>query len=190
MNILEHYYEKIIKYDLINKFSYTNLRELPKLKKIVVNFGCKSFDIKHLASALLALELITTKRGSLTKSKRANILLKIRKGHPVGCALILKKSDMYQFFFKLLSEVFPNSKDFKGIHSNYKKSDKTSFSFTLKELIAFEELGSHFYLFNKLPSLNITLITNTKTQKELFYLLNSFKLPLISKSNCNSIGRV
>lgn len=176
MNILEYYYEKIIKYDLLNKFSYTQSKDLPKLTKIILNFGCKSFDIRKLASSLLALELITQKTGFLTTSRRANILLKIRKGHPVGCAVILEKTKMYQFFFKLLTEVFPILKDFKGVYLS-KELEKTSFSFTLKELIAFDELEKHFYLFNQLPPLNITLITNTKTKRELLYLLQSFKVP-------------
>ena len=78
MNILENYYKKVIKYDLINKFVYTHLSEIPQLKKIVLNFGCENFELKNIASALLSLELITSKRGSLTRAKRANILLKIR----------------------------------------------------------------------------------------------------------------
>lgn len=179
MNILENYYKKIIRYDLINKFLYTHLDEIPKLKKIILNFGCKNFEIKTIASALLSLELITTKQGSLTKSKRSNILLKIRKGYPVGCIVVLRKKKMYNFFLKLLSEVFPNLKDFKGI-SLSKKLGKTSFSFTLTDLINFKELEKQFYLFINLPPLNITLITNTKTKKELLYLLTSFKLPIIS----------
>lgn len=80
MNILEYYYKKIIVYDLINKFSYNNLKKVPELKKIILNFGCKNFEIKNIASSLLSLELITAKRGTITKSKQANILLKIRKG--------------------------------------------------------------------------------------------------------------
>lgn len=177
MNILENYYKKVIKYDLINKFHYTNLKDLPELKKIVLNFGCKNFEIKNIASALLSLELITTKRGSLTKARRPNVLLKIRKGYPVGCLVILKKTKMYNFFFKLLTEIFPNLKVFTGI-SVKKKIEKTSFSFTLKDLISFKELEKQFYLFINLPPLNITLITNSQTQEELLYLLNSFKLPL------------
>jgi large subunit ribosomal protein L5 len=178
MNILDNYYKKIIRYDLINKFFYTHLDEIPQLKKIILNFGCKNFEIKHISSALLSLELITTKRGSLTKAKRSNVLLKIRKGYPVGCIVILKKTKMYSFFFKLLVEVFPNLKVFKGI-STHKKAEKTSFSFTLKDLINFKELEKQFYLFINLPPLNITLITNSKTKKELVYLLNSFKLPIL-----------
>nr|YP_009495561.1 ribosomal protein L5 [Nitzschia sp. (in: diatoms)]AWQ64291.1 ribosomal protein L5 [Nitzschia sp. (in: diatoms)] len=176
--MLENYYKKVIQYDLINKFSYTHLDEIPKLKKIILNFGCKNSDIKNLASALFSLELITTNQGSLVKSKRSNILLKIRKGNPVGCVVVLKKEKMYNFCFKLISKVFPSLKDFKGIKIS-KKLGITSFSFTLKDLISFKELEKQFYLFINLPPLNIILVTNSKTREELIYLLHSFKIPLI-----------
>ena len=176
MNLLENYYKQVIKYDLINKFFYSQLKDIPELKKIILNFGCKSFEIKNIASSLLSLELITTKQGTITKSKRANLLLKIRKGYPVGCIVVLTKSKMYQFFFKLLTEVFPNLKDFKGITVSKNLKHK-SFSLTLFDLINFKELEKQFYLFTNLPPLNIILVTNTKTRKELMYLLNSFKMP-------------
>jgi large subunit ribosomal protein L5 len=175
MNILEYYYKKIVRRDLINKFIYTHLEEIPQLKKIILNFGCKNSDVKSVASALLSLELITTKKGSLVKSKRANVLLKIRKGNPVGCVVVLKNNEMYDFLFKLLTEVLPNLKSFSGLNVS-KKLGKTSFSFTLKDLINFKELEKQFYLFINLPPLNITLVTNAKTNKELLYLLQSFKL--------------
>ena len=178
MNLLENYYKKVIRYDLINKFFYHNLNDIPELKKIILNFGCKSFALKTIASSLLALELITTKEGTITKAKRANILLKVRKGYPVGCIVVLKKIKMYNFFLKLLTEVFPNLKDFKGINVS-KKLKGNSFSLTLIDLINFKELEKQFYLFTNLPPLNIILITNTKTRKELFYLLNSFKVPFL-----------
>ena len=112
MNPLENYYKKVIRYDLINKFSYNNLDDIPELKKIILNFGCKSFEIKNIAASLSALELIAAKQGIVTKAKRPNILLKIRKGHPVGCVVVLTKTQMYDFFLKLLTQVFPNLKDF------------------------------------------------------------------------------
>jgi large subunit ribosomal protein L5 len=178
MNILENYYKKVIKYDLINKFFYNTLNDIPELKKIILHFGCKSFEIKNIAAALLSLELITTKLGNITQSKRANILLKIRKGYPVGCIVILTNTIMYQFLFKLLTEVFPNLKEFKGITVS-KRLGQKNFSFTLTDLISFKELEKQFYLFTNLPPLNITLVTNTKTRKELLYLLKSFKLPFV-----------
>jgi large subunit ribosomal protein L5 len=181
MNILEYYYKKVIVYDLINKFSYNNLKKIPKLKKIVLNFGCKNSEIKNLAASLVSLELIaSTGNVKLTKAKRANIFIKIRSGHPVGCKVILRKRKMYDFFFKLLAEIFPVLKEFKGISLN-KKINPMSFSFTLKELISFKELETNFYLFSNLPPLNINIITNTKTEKELIYLISSFKIPLLNK---------
>ena len=176
MNPLENYYKRIVRYDLINKFSYNNLDDIPELKKIVLNFGCKSFDIKSIAASLSALELITAKQGTVTKAKRPNILLKIRKGHPVGCVVVLTKTQMYDFFLKLLTQVFPNLKDFKGIKISKKLKTK-SFSLTLTDLINFKELEKQFYLFTNLPPLNVILITNARNKEELIYLLNSFKVP-------------
>lgn len=169
MNILEYYYKKIIVYDLINKFSYNNLKKIPKLEKIILNFGCKNSEIKNLAASLVSLELITANKNiTVTKSKKANIFLKIRSGHPVGCKIILEEKKMYDFLFKLLTSIFPNLKEFKGLFVN-KKTNPKSFSFTLKELILFKELETSFYLFNNLPSLNINIITNIKTKKNLFF---------------------
>ena len=178
MNILENYYKKVIRHDLINKFFYYNLDNIPELKKIILNFGCKSFAIKNIAASLLALELITAKQGTITKAKRANILLKVRKGNPVGCIVVLRKTQMYHFFWKLLTQVLPNLRDFKGISASKKLNGK-SFSLTLTDLINFNELEKQFYLFTNLPPLNIILVTNTDTRKELIFLLNSFKVPLV-----------
>lgn len=178
MNILKNYYKATIRYDLLNKFFYSNLKDIPKLKKIILNFGCKNSDVKIIASAFLSLELISEQRGSLIRSKRSNMLLKIRKGSPVGCMVVLKKQRLYNFFLKLLVEIFPNLKDFKGVKCS-KRLSPVSFSFTLKELISFQPLEKQFYLFNNLPPLNITIIANTRTKKELVHLLSSFKLPII-----------
>lgn len=173
-NIFKNYYKKIIQRDFINKFSYIYVNQIPQLKKIILNLGCKNSNIKIIASALFSLELIATKPGFIVKSKRSNILLKIRKGTPIGCAVVLEKKQMYEFVFRLLSEVFPSLKSVSGFNSI--SNDKTNFSFTLKDLVNFKELEKQFYLFIKLPPLNITLITNAKSRKELLYLLHSFKL--------------
>ena len=180
MYILEHYYNTIIKYDLINKFCYSNKKKIPKLTKVILNLGCNGHEVKKIAASLLSLELISKQRGTLTLVKNSNVLLKIRKGAPVGCKVVLKKSKMYQFLFKLLVEVFPRIKDFKGLILR-KNNNANSFSFYINDLMVFKELNTNFYLFNNLPSLNIILVSNTKTKKEFTYLLNSFKIPILVK---------
>lgn len=188
MYVLENFYRKTLKYDLANKFVYNKTKELPKLKKIVINFGCKTTDIKDLAASLLALELITTQKGKLTFIKRSNIFLKIRKGSPVGCKVTLHKKQMFNFLEKLSVEIFPRLKNFNGFLLN-RKLKKNTFSYELHDTLTFNELEEHYYLFNKLPNLNVTLVTESKTKKELIFILKSLQFPL-KKSRYNSTGRV
>ena len=79
MNILENYYKKVIKYDLINKFFYTDIKKLPRLKKIILNFKCSTVELKKLISALLTIEIITNQKGILITARKPNIFLKIKK---------------------------------------------------------------------------------------------------------------
>ena len=176
MHFLEHFYLRTSKYDLINKFLYKDTKKLPKLKKIILNFGCQTSDIKNLTSSLLALELITNQKGSLTRTKRSNILLKIRKGHPTGCKITLRKNKLFNFFSRLIVLIFPKLKSFDKFKQN-KKIKKNSYSFELNDTFNFNELEEHYYLFNNIPKLHVTIVTNTGTTQELFFILNSFKFP-------------
>ena len=180
MHFLENFYFRNLKYELINKFLYNSTNKLPKLKKIILNFGCRTNDIKSLSSSLLALELISNQNSSITTTKRSNILLKIRKGNPTGCKVTLRKNKMSNCFSKILIEIAPKLKNFEGFTFN-RKIKKNSFSYELHDTFNFQELEEHYYLFNNLPKLNITLVTNTETKKELLFLLNSLKFPLKKK---------
>lgn len=177
MHFLEYYYKNIIKYDLTNKFLYKNINEVPEIKNIILNFGNKSTKLKNFAAALLALELISTKKGILTKTKKSNLFLKIQKGKPAGCKIILKKTLMYNFLNKILVEITPNIKNFLVFKTKYKNYRNFSFNLDTKKLV-FTELKEHYHLSKTLSYLNITIATDAKTQKELFFLLRSFNFPL------------
>jgi large subunit ribosomal protein L5 len=113
MFFFKTYFSKVIKYDLINTFFYRNLIEIPKLRKITLNFGYQKSNFKYLVSSLLALEFISSKKGRMTKSKHLNVFLKIKKGNPVGCKIVLKKSTMYFFYLKLITSIFSKVKQSK-----------------------------------------------------------------------------
>lgn len=176
MNYIETFYNNIVTYSLLNKFNYKKNKTIPKLKKMILTFNCKDSDLKKLASSLLALELISTKRGRLTTAKKSNALLKIRKGNPVGCKVILQKKLMYNFLNKLLIEIMPKMKNLKDFVIETNEKEQNTFSYTLKNNIIFFEFESNYYLFNNLPYLQITFITNAKTKNELLFLTNSIKL--------------
>lgn len=177
MHLLEYYYKNVIKYDLINKFFYKNINELPEIKKVILNFGSKTPKIKTFAASLLALELITNKKGLITKTKKPNLFLKIQKGKPAGCKVILKKELMYCFLNKILVEITPNIKNFLTLKKKHKNFNSFSFDLDSKKL-AFSELKEYYHLSKTLSYLNVTLVTNARTKKELFFLLKSFNLPL------------
>lgn len=178
VNIIQTYYIRVIVPDLINKFGYGTLTKIPRIKKIILNFGNPSMDLKDLTAALLALELITGQRGNVSISSKPNLMLKIRRGSPVGCNIILTGDSMYKFIFKLVFEVFPGVKEFTSFKVS-KKLTKKSFSFSLNDLTSFKELSKQFYFFSKLPPLNVVCLCNSTTKLELVYLLKSFKLPLV-----------
>ena len=176
MRVLKTYFEKVIKYDLINTFIYKNLKNIPKLKKLILNFGYKKSNLKYLISGLLALEFISSKKGKFTKSKHLNLLLKLKKGNPVGCKVILKKSSMYFFYLKLITLILPKIKQFQISQQKRDLKNFKSVSFQLKTPLLFAELENQFQLFKEIPQLDVTLLTNSKCQKELFFLLKSVKL--------------
>ena len=174
MHFLEYYYFNIIKYDLINRFNYQNIKDIPKLKKIILNFGCKTFELKKLSISLLSLQLITAKKGSLTISKQSNIVLKIRKGNPVGCKVVLVKTLMYIFLAKLLLEGLPRLKNKILLKKVFYKNTLT---YNFENILIFKELEKNYLFFSLLKNLQVTFVTNTFSNEELFFLLCSFKFP-------------
>lgn len=174
MYFLENLYKKNLKHNLVNKFIYKNSKKLPSISKIILNFGSTNTSIKCISSNLLALELITNQKSKMTFTKHSNILLKIRKGNPTGCKITLRKKSMLSFFSRLLTETFPKLKKFNNFKVNTKNK---TFSFKLVDILNFPELENQYYLFNLLPNLNITIITNTKNSKELKFILTTLKFP-------------
>ena len=176
MHFFEQFYTENLKYKLINKFTYKKTNELAQLKKIVLNYGCNTTDLKTIATSLLALELITKQKGTFTVSKNSNVSLKIRKGNPVGCKITLRKSQMFQFLSKTITNVLPNLKNFEGF--SYKRRIKRkAFSYQIHDNFSFSELEKHYYLFNNLSKLDFTLVIDSKKKMEVLFILKELQLP-------------
>ena len=132
MELLNHYKEKIVKYDLINKFTYKNITNIPKLNYIILNFNLKKGETKSLIKLMSSLKLIVLQDPKITTSKTSNIVFKIRKGQPIGCQLILRNVKMNNFLFKMLNKILPKI--------NSKKINNSSLvSFNLNNVLIFEE---------------------------------------------------
>jgi large subunit ribosomal protein L5 len=177
MDFFTTYYERIIKQDLINKFKCKNNKTIPKFVKITLNFGCKNFTIQKFATAMLALEIITFKKSTITHAKTPNVLLKIQKGQPAGCKVILKKKEMYSFITRLNLDILPKLKNFSGFKI---KQQSSNFIFQIpNSKITINEFEKHYPLFANLPTLDINIQTNSQNMDEILFLAKSIKLPII-----------
>jgi large subunit ribosomal protein L5 len=173
MSFFNNYSKQIIEYDSINTFFFENQKRTPKLQTIILNFGYQKSNFKRLISGLLALEFLTSKKSIITRSKRLNVLLKIKQGNPVGCKIILKKKIMHQLHAKFMTSVFTKLKSSKNTLC---KQGCKSISITIQNPLIFIELEHYYEVFKDIPKLDITFITNAKSTKELFFLLKSIKI--------------
>lgn len=185
MHFLKYYDKNIVQYDLINKFTYKNIKTLPKLKSIIVQFCFRRYELKNLLISLAALQFITNKKGTLIKSKTANISLKIRKGYPIGCKVILRHIDLNDFLEKLINNFTISNETL-----NLTKMKTNSFSFKITNILNFSELEKNYRFFNKLNNiLNLCVNTTTSDPNQLIFLLKSYRIKIL-KCKCNSTGRV
>ena len=181
MTYLTDYYNKTLKYELINKFYYTKINNLPKLKKIILTFNCKTDEIKKISTSLLALELLIFQKAIITTTPKTNLFVKIRKGSPIGCKVTLQKNLLLQFLTKNCMEIFPKTKNFTGLTFKTKsKKNNNSFSYLIQNLFGSSNLEDHYYLFNHLSNLNVTLIAKNTQIEELIFIIKSLQLPLIN----------
>ena len=182
MYLLKQYNEKFVKYDLINKFNYKLINDLPNLNCITLSFNIKKFNIKLLTSSLTSLKVITLNKGIITKSKISNISLKIRKGQPIGCKVTLNNNSRYMFLYKFLNK--------SVIYLKNKQTFNKIFSIKLKNILIFENLEKNYQFFRHLYGLNITIATTSNNFQEFLFLLNSFKIYKKVKAKVTQFGRV
>jgi large subunit ribosomal protein L5 len=172
---LYYYYEKIVKQDLLTKFNYSNLFEIPALKKICLNFQVSQYSLKHIIPLVSALTLLSYQKPFLIRSKQANLVLKLRKGMPIGCMVTLRKKKMYSFLERFLFLILPQLKESE---KPCFKIGKNHIFFTLKNLYLYKEIEKQYENFQDLPNLNMLIIVNTQKKDQIHSLLSALKFPL------------
>jgi large subunit ribosomal protein L5 len=168
---IKNYYQNISTYDLLTKFHYKNIFQIPKITKISLNIGFKNANIekKKLINLLVLLKIIANQKPIVTQSKKNNIFLKIKKNSIIGCKLTLRKKNIYVFLEKLIIFILPQINN--NIKFNFK--NKNILSFQIKNILNFFELRREFLKFKDIPSIDVSIHTNAKNNKELLFLLNS-----------------
>lgn len=179
-NFKRKYFEEIVP-AMMKEFKYKNVMQVPRLKKIVINQGVGEGVSDKKAIEVFANEIaaITGQKPIITKAKKDIANFKLRKGMPIGIKVTLRRNMMYEFFERLVCVAIPRIRDFRGL--NFSSDKKGNYTLGIKEQIIFPEVDlDKIY---KIKGLQITFVTDAKTDEELFSLLKHFGMPFKNIKN-------
>ena len=171
----QHYREKVAP-ELMAKFGYKSVMQVPRLTKITLNMGVSEAvaDKKVMDSAVADLTKIAGQKPVVTKSKKAIAGFKIRDGVPIGCMVTLRGVQMYEFLDRFVTIALPRVRDFRGI-SGRAFDGRGNYNVGVKEQIIFPEVD--YDKIDVLRGLNISITTTAKNDEEAKALLTAFKFP-------------
>ena len=173
---LSQEYKDIIKNKMMDKFKYSNIHQIPKLSKIVLNMGVGDAkeDAKILDKAQEELSLISGQKAIKTKAKKAIAAFKIREGMALGVSVTLRNKIMYEFLDRLINIAIPRIRDFRGL--NTKSFDGNgNYTLGIKEQIIFPEIN--YDKIDKVRGLDITICTSAVNDEQALELLKNFNMP-------------
>jgi large subunit ribosomal protein L5 len=174
---LREKYDTDVRKKMIEKFGYSNVHQVPKLDKVVINMsvGEAIQNSKVLDTAVKELETISGQKVVITKAKKSIAAFKLREGMSIGAKVTLRGERMYVFLDKLFNIVLPRIRDFRGL--NRKSFDgRGNYNFGLKEQIVFPEIN--FDRVDKMRGMDIVIVTTAKTDEEATEFLTQMGLPL------------
>ena len=180
MSRLQTYYKETVVPQLMEKFSYGNIMEVPKITKICLNMGVGEAvgDKKVMGRAVGDMTAIAGQKPVVRLARKSVASFKIRDGWPVGCKVTLRRERMYEFLDRLVSVAIPRVRDFRGL--NRKSFDgRGNYSMGVKEQIMFPEID--YDQIDVIRGMDITITTTAKNDKEALALLQAFNFPFKEK---------
>ncbi|EVR81597.1 50S ribosomal protein L5, partial [Staphylococcus aureus] len=162
--------------NLMKKFNYSSVMEVPKIDKIVVNMGVGDAvqNSKVLDNAVEELELITGQKPLVTKAKKSIATFRLREGMPIGAKVTLRGERMYEFLDKLISVSLPRVRDFQGV-SKKAFDGRGNYTLGVKEQLIFPEID--YDKVSKVRGMDIVIVTTANTDEEARELLANFGMP-------------
>lgn len=181
MTRLKEHYETTIKPSLMKEKGYTNIFQVPRLEKIVLNMGLGSAmqDNRKVQAVLDELAMIAGQKPILTKAKKSVAAFKLREGMNIGVKVTLRKARMFEFLDRLVNIAMPRIRDFRGI-SPKSFDGRGNYSLGIKEHIIFPEVD--YDKVDQIRGMDITFVTTSKTDEEALSLLTGFNLPFVKQN--------
>ena len=162
--------------ELMKKFGYTSVMQVPRLEKITLNMGLGEAlaDKKVLEAATTDMQAIAGQKPVVTRARKSVAGFKIREGYPIGAKVTLRGERMWDFLERLITIALPRVRDFRGL--NPKSFDgRGNYSMGVREQIIFPEID--FDKVDKVRGMDITITTSAGTDEEARALLSAFNFP-------------
>jgi large subunit ribosomal protein L5 len=161
---------------LREEFGYSNVMQVPRLTKIVVNMGVgdAAKDSKLIDGAIRDLATITGQKPQVTKARKSIAQFKLREGMPIGCHVTLRGDRMWEFLDRLLSLALPRIRDFRGL-SPRQFDGNGNYTFGLNEQSMFHEIDQD--RIDRVRGMDITVVNTAKSDDEGRALLRQLGFP-------------
>ena len=172
-------YKKEVVPALKEKHNYTNIHQIPKMVKIVVNMGVSASSEKGaLEDAAKDLSLITGRKPAISKSRHSIAQFKLRENMAIGCRVTLRKDEMYEFFDRLVATALPRIRDFRGL-SPRKFDGRGNYTFGVNDQAIFPEI--ELEKVKRMQGMDITIVTDAGDNAHALDLLKLMGFPFAEK---------
>ena len=169
------YHETIVP-ELIKKFGYKTVMQVPRITKITLNMGVGEAvnDKKLVDNAVGDLTKIAGQKPAITRTRKAIANFKIRENMPIGCMVTLRGERMYDFLDRLVTIAFPRVRDFRGV-SGRAFDGRGNYNMGIKEQLIFPEI--EYDKIDAVRGMDICFVTTANTDEEARELLSLMGAP-------------
>ena len=173
---LKEHYRQVVVPQLMERFQYRNVMEVPRISKITLNMGLGEAvsDRKVVEHGMKDMALIAGQQPVMTRARKSVAGFKIREDWPIGCKVTLRRDRMYEFLDRLINVAIPRVRDFRGV-SGKSFDGRGNYTLGVAEQIIFPEID--YDKTDAVRGMDITLTTTARTDEEARALLAGFKFP-------------
>jgi large subunit ribosomal protein L5 len=161
------------------KHNFTNIHQIPKFTKIVVNMGISASNEKGaVEDAAKDLAAITGRKPVISRSRKDVANFKLRKNQAIGCRVTLRGDAMFEFFDRLVAASLPRIRDFRGL-SPRKFDGRGNYTFGIADQSIFPEI--ELEKIKRTQGMDVTIVTTAPSDELALDLLKQMGFPFADK---------
>jgi large subunit ribosomal protein L5 len=173
---LQERYSKEIAPTLKKDFSFSNVMEVPRIRKVVVNVGLGEAleNPKAVEAATTDITSIVGQKPMVTKARKSVANFKLREGRDIGVTVTLRGERMWSFLDRLMNVALPRVRDFRGVPSDA-FDGRGNYTLGLREQLIFPEI--QYDKIDKIRGFEVTIVTSARNDQEGRRLLQLLGMP-------------